>query len=72
MLEIVSKKASKALGPYSQGVKAGSFLFVSGQIPVDVMRFSGKIKPARQTVEASRLPLKVQIEMSCIAVVEEE
>ena len=28
-------KAPKALGPYSQAVKAGNLLFVSGQIPID-------------------------------------
>ena len=34
--EVVStKNAPAAIGPYSQGVKAGPFLFISGQIPVD-------------------------------------
>ncbi|MHA1213106.1 MAG: RidA family protein [Candidatus Heimdallarchaeota archaeon] len=28
-------KAPKAVGPYSQGVVAGDFIFVSGQIPFD-------------------------------------
>ena len=28
-------KAPAALGPYSQAVKAGNLLFVSGQIPID-------------------------------------
>jgi 2-iminobutanoate/2-iminopropanoate deaminase len=28
-------KAPEAVGPYSQAVQAGSFIFVSGQIPVD-------------------------------------
>ena len=27
--------APKAIGPYSQGVRAGSLLFVSGQVPID-------------------------------------
>jgi 2-iminobutanoate/2-iminopropanoate deaminase len=27
--------APQAIGPYSQAIKAGSFLFVSGQIPLD-------------------------------------
>ena len=27
--------APKALGPYSQAIKAGQFLFVSGQVPID-------------------------------------
>ncbi|HBF37953.1 MAG TPA: reactive intermediate/imine deaminase [Firmicutes bacterium] len=36
MAEIInSKKAPSAIGPYSQAVKAGDFLFVSGQLPID-------------------------------------
>lgn len=27
--------APKAIGPYSQAIKAGDFLFVSGQLPID-------------------------------------
>ena len=32
---ISTDKAPKAIGPYSQAVQAGEFLYVSGQIPVD-------------------------------------
>ncbi|WP_055070822.1 RidA family protein [Clostridium massiliamazoniense] len=32
---INTSKAPSAIGPYSQGVKVGNMLFVSGQIPVD-------------------------------------
>ena len=32
---IRSEEAPKAIGPYSQAVKAGGFVFVSGQIPID-------------------------------------
>lgn len=32
---IMTDKAPKAIGPYSQAVKAGGFLFCSGQIPLD-------------------------------------
>ncbi len=33
--EVIStKKAPAAIGPYSQGIKAGGFLFLSGQIPL--------------------------------------
>ena len=36
MREAVSAAgAPKAIGPYSQAIKAGSLLFVSGQIPLD-------------------------------------
>ncbi len=31
---INTDKAPKAVGPYSQGVEAGGFVFVSGQIPI--------------------------------------
>lgn len=31
---INTKKAPKAVGPYSQAVKVGNFLFTSGQIPL--------------------------------------
>lgn len=40
--EIISTNAApKAIGPYSQAVKANGFLFVSGQIPIDP--FTGEI-----------------------------
>ncbi len=29
------EKAPKAIGPYSQAIQAGNFLFLSGQIPID-------------------------------------
>src|SRR5512136_67521 len=32
---INTKKAPKPMGPYSQAVKAGKFLFVSGQVAID-------------------------------------
>lgn len=32
---IFTEKAPKAIGPYSQAVKANGFLFVSGQIPLN-------------------------------------
>jgi 2-iminobutanoate/2-iminopropanoate deaminase len=36
MLSAVSTgSAPKALGPYSQAIRAGEFLFVSGQVPID-------------------------------------
>ena len=41
---IHTEKAPAAIGPYSQAVKAGNLLFVSGQIPID---------PATGNVEAA-------------------
>jgi 2-iminobutanoate/2-iminopropanoate deaminase len=36
MREVVATKdAPQAIGPYSQAIKAGGFVFVSGQIPID-------------------------------------
>ena len=36
MKEIIStQKAPAAIGPYSQAVRAGNLLFVSGQVPLD-------------------------------------
>ncbi|MDQ2675185.1 MAG: RidA family protein [Actinomycetota bacterium] len=32
---VSSEAAPKAIGPYSQAIRAGSLLFVSGQIPID-------------------------------------
>jgi 2-iminobutanoate/2-iminopropanoate deaminase len=33
--EIRTDKAPQAIGPYSQGIAAGGFVFCSGQIPID-------------------------------------
>jgi 2-iminobutanoate/2-iminopropanoate deaminase len=121
---ISTDKAPQAIGPYSQAVKVGSFLFLSGQIPINpesnqiettdvaeqttqVMKnieailenqglglenivkttifikdmeqfatineiygsFLGDHRPARSTVEVSRLPKDVQIEIEVIATI---
>ncbi|MDF1566866.1 MAG: RidA family protein [Spirochaetaceae bacterium] len=39
--EIATNNAPGALGPYSQAIRAGNLVFVSGQIPLDPV--SGKI-----------------------------
>jgi 2-iminobutanoate/2-iminopropanoate deaminase len=124
MIRIVeTEHAPKAIGPYSQAVAAGPFLFVSGQLPVNpgsgkitaanikgqtkqvldniegilkaqglsfahvvkvevflkdlkdfqemnaiyAERFDTPVKPARQTVQVSKLPLDALLEVSCIA-----
>ena len=33
--QIQTKNAPAAIGPYSQAIKAGGFVFVSGQLPID-------------------------------------
>jgi len=120
---IFSEEAPAPIGPYSQAVKAGNTLYVSGQIPLDaasgelineniteethavmknleaVLRAAGfgfedvvkctifikdmgqfgtineaygqyfkSNPPARETVEVSRLPKDVNVEISCVAV----
>ena len=121
MKEVFTKKAPEALGPYSQAIVAGDFLFASGQIGIDpetgevvegieaqtkqVMEnlkavlaeagadFSNVVKftiylnsmddfqtvneiygsflekpyPARATIEVSRLPKDVLVEIDAIA-----
>jgi 2-iminobutanoate/2-iminopropanoate deaminase len=49
---VISEKAPKAIGPYSQGIDAGGLVFVSGQIPagVDGALVSGGV--AEQTERA--------------------
>jgi 2-iminobutanoate/2-iminopropanoate deaminase len=32
---IATERAPRAIGPYSQAIRAGNLLFVSGQIPID-------------------------------------
>ena len=32
---VATDKAPKAIGPYSQAIRAGNLLFVSGQVPID-------------------------------------
>jgi 2-iminobutanoate/2-iminopropanoate deaminase len=122
MKTVYTENAPQAIGPYSQAVKAGTFLFLSGQIPVNpatnevvekdivvqtqqVMnnikaildkesltlehivkttifvtdinqfatvnevygKFLGDHRPARSTVEVSRLPKDVLIEIEVVA-----
>lgn len=35
MEKVFTEKAPATIGPYSQAIKSGGFLFASGQIPVD-------------------------------------
>jgi 2-iminobutanoate/2-iminopropanoate deaminase len=59
--EIRTERAPQAIGPYSQGIRAGGFLFTSGQIPLrpsgDLV--SGDIRAeARQALENVRAVLE--------------
>ena len=121
---IATERAPAAIGPYSQGLVAGNFLFTAGQIPLDPIsmdvdgtdietqtervmqnldavlqaagsslsrvikttcylveledfqafntiygRWFGDHKPARSTVQVSKLPRGVLVEVDCVAVV---
>lgn len=35
MDKIETTEAPRAIGPYSQAILAGNFLFISGQLPID-------------------------------------
>lgn len=50
---ISSADAPKAIGPYSQAIKAGNLLFLSGQIPLDPT--SGNIVDGDITVQTERV-----------------
>lgn len=122
IVQIATDQAPKAIGPYSQAVCAGSYVFVSGQIALDptgklvgetieeqtrqvlknikailvaegltlenivktevylkdlkdfqamngvyAEKFTYAIKPARATVQISKLPHDALIEISCVA-----
>ena len=55
---IKTADAPQAIGPYSQAVEAGGFVFVSGQIPIDPKSgnvFQGDIKSqAKQVMENAK------------------
>ena len=54
MKEIISTpNAPAAIGPYSQAVKAGNLLFISGQIPLDPA--TGTVVEGDVTVQATRV-----------------
>lgn len=54
MKQIVSSsKAPAAIGPYSQAVMAGGFLFASGQIPLDPQ--TGELVEGRITEQTERV-----------------
>jgi len=125
--KISTDQAPKAIGPYSQAICAGQYIFVSGQVPIDpavgkivaqtieeqtkqvlknieailaaknltlenvvktevflkdlkdfaamnaiyAEKFSYENKPARATVQISKLPLDALVEISCTAFIPE-
>ena len=54
MLEYVSSpKAPAAIGPYSQAVKAGNFLYLSGMMPIDPA--TGALEPNDIRLQTARI-----------------
>lgn len=53
MKTIYTEKAPAAIGPYSQAMISGGFVFTSGQIPVDPQ--SGEIAGADVTAQAEQV-----------------
>ena len=53
MKAITTPDAPAAIGPYSQAVRAGDMLFLSGQIPLDPK--TGEIAPGDVTAQAERV-----------------
>jgi 2-iminobutanoate/2-iminopropanoate deaminase len=61
MKEVISTdKAPQAIGPYSQAVKAGGMLFLSGQIPLD---------PATGTLRQGDITAQTELVMENIGAV---
>jgi len=66
---IATEKAPGAIGPYSQAVKAGNYVFVSGQLPIDpatgefagpciVCQTKQSLKNIQSILEAAGLSMK--------------
>jgi 2-iminobutanoate/2-iminopropanoate deaminase len=56
--KIETENAPKAIGPYSQAIFAGPFLFISGQIPIDPK--TGKL--VENTIQAQTKQVLANIE----------
>ncbi|MCU0677206.1 MAG: Rid family hydrolase, partial [Myxococcota bacterium] len=50
---VTSPKAPAAIGPYSQAVRAGGFLFCSGQIALDPA--TGELVPGDVRIQTERV-----------------
>jgi enamine deaminase RidA (YjgF/YER057c/UK114 family) len=61
---IHTDRAPKAIGPYSQAIQAGNFLFLSGQIPLDPKNRGVGERRYRPTGNASIREYKRDIRVS--------
>lgn len=75
-IAISTSRAPQAVGPYTQGVRAGGFLYVSGQIPLDPatgLMVEGDIRlqtrrvmeNIKEVVEAAGLSLAQAVRCTC-------
>ena len=55
---VATDRAPRAIGPYSQAVRAGDFLFLSGQIPLDPD--TGQVVDGDITLQARRVMANLQ------------
>ena len=65
---ISTEKAPAAIGPYSQGIQAGSLINNFAAMNGVYATFFEGACPARSAVEVARLPKDALVEIECIAV----
>lgn len=59
---IYTEKAPAAIGPYSQGINTGNFIFTSGQIPIDPENGEMVTDDVKKAAERCILNLKAVLE----------
>lgn len=59
---VSTNKAPAAIGPYSQAVWAGDFLYLSGMMPIDPA--TGALEPANIAAQAARIMKNVEAVLS--------
>ena len=71
MLERISTpKAPAAIGPYSQAVWAGDFLYLSGMMPIDPA--TGALEPADIRVQAERIMQNIDAVLQAAGLTEQD
>jgi 2-iminobutanoate/2-iminopropanoate deaminase len=66
MEKVLTANAPAAIGPYVQGVKTGSFLFISGQLPIDPATGEFVSEDIAQQTEQSMKNIRAILEESGI------
>ena len=59
---VSTNKAPAAIGPYSQAVWAGDFLYLSGMMPIDPA--TGALEPANIAAQAARIMKNIEAVLS--------